>query len=218
MLAVNYQVVDVLMLVGNLAPIALYFLILGLVNSYSRPVLTSQRSDFIALSCVLIPVLLWPLPMLAQLQMWWLLLAGICLAAFAFSRFLPTVQAGFVIYNIPRSQARRVLHNALQRIGQTGEWQDDRWQSDSGEVVIRLRRFSLLRNVTFDIETHTTAARKQIERLSCELDTQLAELPQLPSAMGACLVMIGLAMMMMPMWMVGRHIRDLVDAMTYFLD
>ena len=65
MLANGYQVVDVLMLVGNVAPVAIYFLTLGLVNSHSRPYLTTSRSDFLSLTIVLIPLFLWPLPGLA---------------------------------------------------------------------------------------------------------------------------------------------------------
>ena len=33
--------------------------------------------------------------------------------------------------------------------------------------------------------------------------------------MGACLVMAGAAIMLVPMWMVGTHIDDLVDAMGH---
>ena len=33
--------------------------------------------------------------------------------------------------------------------------------------------------------------------------------------MGACLVMLGVGLMIIPMWMVSRHIDDLVDAMSH---
>ena len=32
---------------------------------------------------------------------------------------------------------------------------------------------------------------------------------------GACLVILGVGLMILPMWTVGRHIDDLVDAMSY---
>ena len=56
----NAQVILVLKLVLNIAPPALYFVILGLVNSQSRPHLISSRNDWLALMVVFFPVLLFP--------------------------------------------------------------------------------------------------------------------------------------------------------------
>ena len=48
-----------------------------------------------------------------------------------------------------------------------------------------------------------------------EVDRRLGCVAQLPSAMGAGLVLVGLGLMILPMWMMGRHIDDLVDAMLH---
>ena len=113
MLAGNYQVVDVLLLVGNVAPIALYFLFLGLVNSHSRPYLITSRSDFISLTIVLVPLLLWPVPMFVQSGLWWMLAVRVVLAGGAFFWLLPSPPAGFVAYNIAEAQCPRMREDSV---------------------------------------------------------------------------------------------------------
>ncbi|MBN2559886.1 MAG: hypothetical protein JXQ75_03025 [Phycisphaerae bacterium] len=214
MLASNLQVVDVLMLVGNVAPIAMYFLVLGLVNSHSRPYLITSRADFVALTCPLVPVLLWPVPTFVRSGMAWLLLLGLLLAAVLFVWMLLTTGTGFVIYNISEARCIRLLEAALRHLGVSGSWTGRTWQDDAGRITIHLRKFALLRNVTLHIETDGSHAARLVPELGAELDRRLASVAQLPSTMGACLVLIGVGLMILPLWMVGRHIHDIVDAMS----
>lgn len=215
MLATGYQVVDVLMLVGNVAPVALYFLTLGLVNSHSRPYLTSSRSDFLALTVVLIPLLLWPLPSLAGLHAWWPLAGGIALAAALFIRMLPRRSAGFVVYNISEIACQRSLEQSLSDLGIRGEWEGRSWRSDCGRLVVQLRKFALLRNVSINLEFRDGEDQRLTADLQQNLAARLARIAQLPSTMGASLVLLGVFLLILPMWMVGRHIQDLVDAMSH---
>ena len=215
MLATGYQVVDVLMLVGNVAPVALYFLTLGLVNSHSRPYLTSSRSDFLALTVVLIPLFLWPLPGLAGLHAWWPLAGGLALALALFLRMLPRRDAGFVVYNISENTCRRCLDHALASLGLTGQWDGRSWHSSCGRVSVQLRKFALLRNVSINLEIPDPADQVLIPQLAARLASRLERIAQLPSTMGASLVLLGVVLLVLPMWMVGRHIHDLVDAMSH---
>jgi hypothetical protein len=215
MLDGNYQVSDVLMLVGNVAPVALYFLVLGLVNSHARPFLITSRSDFIALTTVLVPVLLWPVPVFARSGMWWPLGVGSALAACVFVWLLRTTGDGFVIYNISEARCARLLDHTLRHLGLVGRWDGATWRSDVQDLSIHLRKFPLLRNVSLHIESSPERGREIVDALGVELDQRLAAVAQLPSTMGAALVMIGVGLMLLPMWMVGRHIHDLVDAMSH---
>jgi hypothetical protein len=210
----DYQVVDVLMLVGNVAPIALYFLVLGLVNSHARPCLITSRADFVALTCALMPVLLWPVPTFVRSGMVWLLVLGLLVAAGLFTWLLITCGPGFVVYNVSQARCTSLLEEALRRLGLSGGWSGDSWQANDGSLTIHVRRFALLRNVALHVEEHGGRRGGIVDELGAELNRRLRSVAQLPSSMGACLVLIGVCLMSLPMWMVGRHIHDLVDAMS----
>ncbi|HWL94252.1 MAG TPA: hypothetical protein VNT79_12035 [Phycisphaerae bacterium] len=217
MLAGGYQVVDVLMLVLCIGPVASYFLTLGLVNSHARPWLISSRSDFVSLTSVLIPLLIWPLPMLATGGQWWLLIAAAVVVTAVFIRMLPAATAGFVIYNISARRCRFLVSDAINAMAWAGKWDDNAWRAADGRMTITLRALPPLRNVTVHIESaanHAAAARR-IQALRVEIEDRFHSVSQMPSTMGACLVMLGVGLMIIPMWMVSRHIDDLVDAMSH---
>lgn len=214
-LAGHFEVVDVLMLVANVAPVALYFLVLGLVNSHARPYLITSRSDFIVLTSVLIPVLMWPVPSLAGYGTWWPLILGACLALAVFIGMLPSATAGFVIYNVSESRCLRFVSDSLRALRLKGRWQGNTWQCDSGTVSIHVSHFALLRNVTIHLVIHDPDRQAISDSIATELSNRLKTVSQLPSTMGVCLVIIGVSMMIFPMWMVGHHIHDLVDAMSH---
>jgi len=208
-----YPIVDVMMMVVNVAPIALYFLILGLVNSHARPCLITSRSDFIALTIALAPVLMWPLPSFLQAGTLWPLIGGLVVAVTGFFLLLPRSNAGFVIYNISEARCMRVLGEAVTAMGVRGRWDGNAWRGERGSPCFHLSKIALLRNVTIHIESEDSEAF--VGRLHAELSERLKSVSQLPSAMGACLVLIGAAIMLVPMWMVGTHIDDFVDAMGH---
>lgn len=211
----DHQVLDVLLLVGNVAPIAVYFLTLGLVNSHSRPYPITRRADFAALTAVLLPVLLWPVPRLAHTGSWWMLATGVCLLGGVFYWMLPKQGDGYVIYHISEARCLRVLEIALAALGLEGNWEGKTWRSECGALTIHVRGFALLRNVTLHLEAADHRAASWGQAIGEELQDRLAGIAQLPSPMGAGLVLVGLILMILPMWTVGRHIDDLVDAMLH---
>ncbi|MFQ5422658.1 MAG: hypothetical protein ACE5F9_01625 [Phycisphaerae bacterium] len=211
----DYQVVDVLMLVANVAPVALYFLILGLVNTHARPYLITKRSDFILLTSVLIPILVWPVPFLAAQGYWWSLVMGGGLAAVGFFRLLPSPQAGFVVYNISESRCMRLMTEALRSLGREGRWEGNTWRAFDGNLLVHASPLAILRNVSLHVVTNGPDASFLVDRIGCEFHGRLKSVAQLPSTMGACLVVIGVGLLIVPMWLVGRHINDLVDAMLH---
>ena len=216
MLIGSYQVADVLMLVGCVAPIAVYFLTLGLVNSHGRPFLVSARSDFLSLSIALAPLFIWTLPVLAQTRAWWLLAAGGAVAALGFAWMLPRAQDGFVVYNIAEPRCRRLLADALEAMGWHGRWLGSEWFSQDGATTIRLIGIGVLRNVSIHVRSDAPRADK-LPRLERELSSRLREVTQLPSSTGVCLVLIGAALLIAPVSMLSRHIDDLVEVMSHIL-
>ena len=95
--------VRALLLFLNVAPIALYFLFLGLVNSHARPHRVSSRADFVALTSVMVPVLFWPVPALVVSGLWWLMILEVAAATWAFLHLLPR-RHGMVLHRPPQQQ------------------------------------------------------------------------------------------------------------------
>lgn len=210
----SYQPVDVLMLVGNIAPIAVYLLALGLANSHARPHLITARADFVALTSVLVPVLLWPVPNLARGHTAWLLVVGFVVAAIVFWHLLPSRNAGFVVYNISEARCMQLLDQTLYSMELSGRWRGRTWRSRDGRLTLQLHSFGLLRNVSIAVDTQPPD-EALVDALAQGLAARIRQVAQLPSTMGACLVLLGIGLLVVPMWMVGRHIHDLVDAMSH---
>ncbi len=165
MLAENYQVVDVLMLVGNVAPIAVYFLLLGLVNSHFRPYLTTSRSDFMALTIALFPVLLWPLPAIVTSGLSWVLIIALIVAAGFFLWMVPRRGAGFVVYNLDSALAGRLIEECVASLGWSGDWKNSTWRARDGSLVLHVRKFPLLRNLTLHVEGPDEASERKVGAL-----------------------------------------------------
>src|SRR5262249_49465870 len=121
---------------------------------------------------------------------------------------------GFVVYNISERACLRLLDDALRITGVSGRWDGRTWRSNCGELTLHVRKFALLRNMTLKVDACTPAAHTRAQSLVDEFHQRLERVSQLPSTMGACLVLIGAGLLILPMWMVSRHIQDLVDAMA----
>lgn len=216
MIAEGQIAYHVLMLIGSAGPVAIYFLSLGLVNCQARPCLVSARSDFIALSIVLAPLMLWSIPVAVQFGSGWMLgLAALILAA-VFRKLVPSRHEGFVIYNISRRSGVTLIDAALhddarpfRRIG------DTEWESLDGRIQLRATSFVFLRSVTVQLEGDVARIPAIAQRFRTHLEARLSQVEQLPSAVGTGLVLAGVGIAVVPMWLVTRHIQDLVDAVTF---
>jgi hypothetical protein len=220
------QPVFLLQVLVNLVPPAAYFLILGLVNSSSHPILISGRRDFLALVIVFLPLIVWPLPalvgLLSHLGWWsWLVLGGgVVLISLAFRRLLPGRWQSWVIYNISEAQCRGLLRGVLREMHLDCE--DDESNGGlrvpAGDLRMSFGSFPLLRNVSLQVEPiegglNEPLLAEVIGRLRC----RLGELALLPSTGGACLLLIGVVLLALPLCMMSRHVGVIVDMVTRLL-
>ncbi|MFQ5411660.1 MAG: hypothetical protein ACE5EC_05160, partial [Phycisphaerae bacterium] len=109
----------------------------------------------------------------------------------------------------------RLLQESIRSLGWAGYWSDRSWQAEGWEMAIHVRGFALLRNVTFHIEPTSEDNTVRTAALQAEIERRFSAVSQLPSPIGACLVLLGAGLLIIPMWMVSRHIDDLVDAMSH---
>lgn len=216
MFAESHIAYHVLMLIGSAGPVAIYFLSLGLVNCHSRPCLVSARADFIALSIVLAPLLLWSVPVAVQFGSGWMLSLAALLLAFLFRKLVPGRYEGFVVYNVSRARGLRLLDEVLRDEVDLEQVGESEWSSADGRVRVAATAFTLLRSLSIQITGDAAQQSAASRQLRGELETRLSAIEQLPSAIGAGLVFAGVGIAVVPMWLVTRHIQDLVDVVVSF--
>jgi len=212
------NVVLVLQLLVNLGPLAIYFIILGLLNSQPRPRLLSCRADFVALTVVFLPVLLWPVPFLATHGWWWLLGLGVACVAVSFRCLLPRSDAGWVIYHTTEGDARAMVQHAVRRLGLDSRWTGRRLDIPDAAATMRLSPFPWLGSVS--IHLHGLDGRPDphlVVQIQEQLQRQLDRRSLLPSVVGTCLVVVGVVLWLVPLWMMFRHMDAIVDVVESFL-
>lgn len=88
----------------------------------------------------------------------------------------------------------------------------------SQHLRIDLASFGLLNNVTIYFKpTHGDLDEALLTRLRREFDARLETMSLLPSPTGACLVMLGVSLLIVPLWMMSRHMNAIVEIFSRLL-
>lgn len=212
------DVISVLQLLVNLGPPALYFLILGLVNSQRQPRLVSMRADFVTLAVVFLPVLLWPAVFLMTHHWWWLVAAEVGVVAAAFAMLLPGRRSGWVLYHQTTDEAKGLLRQAVADMHLDATWEERAAILPDAGLHIRLSSFPWLGSVSIRVDAQGPQdASAIIERLGERIDRRCQTRALLPSPVGTCLVAVGIALWILPLWMTLRHMDAIVDLVQSIL-
>ena len=212
------EVVFVLQLSLTLGPLAIYFLGLGLVNSRAHPCVVNARGDFLVLSIAVFPVIIWPVIVLVELGQLWFAAGVVFVLSGLFYWMLPGRDAGWVIYNIDPGLCKRVLEEACGKLGWTVEESNNELHIKPVGLLISFSTLPWLRNVTLGVCKSSGgrlgSAHKQFgQALHNELETE----SMLPSPTGASLVVIGGALLGLPMWYLFHHMDAVVDVVRRML-
>lgn len=194
------------------APIAAYFLVLGLLNTRRRPQLVRGRVDFFLLMAALAPLAI--VPLAAWVGSSPIALAGGGVAATAAAWLLSPPRGSWVIYNIAPSQAVSTVERALRRAGLEFERCGDEQTFRLGEGKLRLSSFPLLRNVSIRVvgcdgrtcDLFERALSEHVVRLSAETT---------PAAMA--MLLVATAMLVAPLAMAAPKAVELVRILTGLL-
>jgi len=211
------QVILVLKVLLHVGPVAAYFVTLGLVNSQSSPKIVDARTDFLALTFVFCPLLYWPVPGLVQGGLWWVVLIGLALLLPAFHAFLNRVGDGWVVYNISDRRAIRLLDRAARELGRAYSWDDRTLRLDDGSLSLRLSALPVLRNVTVHVHADADEGRQAAAALRERFAALLSAHQLLPSVTGSCLLLLGVGLMMLPLWMMSRHSAAIAEVVNRWL-
>lgn len=194
-----------------MVPVAVYFLLLGLLNSRRHPQVLTGRRDFLLLSAALGPVAILPALHFVGVSV---LTVGAA-AALATAAVLLLAPRGntWVIYNVSSASARSAVARALDAMG-GGEEDAEGFCLAQGSARIYLSSFPLLRNVTLRLEGGEKQLAARFE--SCMVQS-LARMQVETSPMAAGLLLVAMAMIVAPLAVVAPRAAEIVRILTDLL-
>ena len=200
-----------LSIISVVVPIAVYFLILGLLNSRSRPQLLRSTEDGVLLggsmSLVFIPVAVSQLGTSVTALM--VVAAGLAAATW----MLVSPARAWIIYNLTPSAAREAVAKALSAMGLADSCQDGRFSLSEG-VTLEVRHFPLLRNTSVRLTGGDRPLARQFEAaLASRLNATQTEAN--PAA-AAC-VLVATAMLIVPLTLAAHESGQIVRLISDLL-
>ena len=193
-------------------PVAVYFLILGLLNSGRRPQMLSERLDFSVLVAAVGPM--WIAPLLRWLALGPVATLAATVGLIAVLAWVATRQRhGWVIYNIDTHAAEQLIVRALSSAGLDHRRRDDRFALDAGPTM-KISPFPLLRNVSISVENAAPDHRAALKRFEMELARRLGRTEVRASATAVSFVLISTAMIVAPLVLLADRMPEMVRLLT----
>jgi len=192
-------------------PSAVYFLIIGLLNSRRRPQLLTGRRDFALLMAAICPAFLLSLGSLAgSAPAMIALVAGGAVAVLFLAPKTPT----WVIYNISHQAGCSAACRALRDIGIDARPGARGIEVVDSGVFVEVGGFSLLRNVSIRLRG---ADRAFSRRFGAALAQVLSEMPVPTTPMASSFLMIATAMLVAPVALIVQQVPEIVRILTDLL-
>jgi hypothetical protein len=193
-------------------PVAVYFLILGLLHTRRRPQMLTGRTDFTLLIAALSPLVFAPAmsylggsPLVA-------LIVGASLAG-AILLLAPPGRS-WVIYNICPHTARDAVAAALRAMEVNFARSADGFLADAGRITVTIETFPLLRNATIRL----TGGQGPLARAFQDaLARRLAVLECQTSPMAVSMLLAAVVMLAAPLAMMAQDAPQIVRLLTDLL-
>lgn len=189
-------------------PVAVYFGVLGVLNSRPNPQLLTSRQDLALLLGALAPLLLSPAAQLLG-QVGWLWVLGLAAVAIAAAMLFST-PCKWVIYNISAPRARQMVIDVLEQAGFSVDVQGDLLDLGQGRSVL-LSEFALLRNVSVQAKG---LDRPGTSRLRDALAARLEAVATPTHPMASAMLLVAAFMLCAPLALVARQAPQLVRLIT----
>ncbi len=202
-----------LRLAAVLVPVAVYFLVLGLLNSRRHPQLLRARHDFLLLIVAMSPMVLLPAAGRSALAGLIVVLAGGLIAALVW--VITPRGPHWVIYNVHRGQAHDAVRQALKAMGQTVRATPERFERIDHAVSVDIGVFPLLRNVS--VRIRGPKADELAEDFEHQLAASLQAVSVEPSPMAISLLLVATAMLVAPLTLLAPRAGQIVRLMTDLL-
>jgi hypothetical protein len=194
-----------------LAPVAVYFFLLGLLNSQRCPQLLSARADFFLLTAAMLPIFCLPVLLSVGASVWTLLVAIAAMLAAA-AVLAPPRSGQWVVYNISAAEALRAAESALRAMGEPFHREGRDLICPSAGVSLRLRPMGLLRNVTF--AAGGEGAARFAGRFEPLLSRELERVETTGRAMASTFLLLATAMLVAPLGLFADRMPEIVRIIT----
>ena len=200
-----------LSIISVVVPVAVYFLILGLLNSRSRPQLLRSTEDGVLLggsvSLVFVPV--------AVSQLGTSVTALIVVAAgmATVTWMLVRSSRAWIIYNLSSLAAREIIANVLSAMGMGDSCQDGRFSLDE-DVTLEVRHFPLLRNTSVRL---IGGDRELARRFETILAKRLSATETKANPAAAACVLVATAMLIVPLTLAAHESGQIVRLISDLL-
>lgn len=190
------------------APVVVYFLILGLLNSRGRPQLLTARLDTLLLMVPLSTLLL--LPVLEYLGT--VAFAAAIVLLVGAGVFLTQRRCEWVIYNMSDKSGRRAAREALEEIcGRETQTNADSIEAVEGGLEVEVCSFPLLRNLTVRLKG---ADDSQARWFEAALAGKLTDIRAETSPTAVALLLVATGMLVMPLTLIAPRAGEIVRLLT----
>ncbi len=193
-------------------PLALYFLILGLLNTRRTPQILAGRLDFALLITAMAPLVV--LPVLHMLGISPASIVAACGVVACGILVLAPRGRTWVVYNASPEEADRAVADALRAIGYTWKKTAGTFNISDGRETVDLTPFPLLRNVSVQFHGRDEAGA----RFGRELTRALVNVPAEPQATAVALLVVAMTMLVAPLAMMANQAGEIVRLVTDFLN
>jgi hypothetical protein len=199
-------------IVTVVVPVAVYFLILGLLNSRRRPQLLTGRQDFALLIAALSPLVVLPVLNLVEARL--LTVAAMGAAAVGAVALLAPSGRTWIIYNLSVPMAHSAVCDALRTLGLAPVPEGDGYRISQQNAKIEIGGFPLLRNVS--VRLHGGSA-ELVRSFHQALWRRVALIPAPTHLMAVSLLLVATAMLAAPLVLVAGDVPEIVRIISDLL-
>ena len=190
-------------------PLAVYFLILGLLNSRQHPQLLTGRQDFALLMAALSPLFVLPALQYVGISLWTTAAAAACVTGIIL--LLEPRGHTWVIYNLSEANARRAIGGALRDAGLAFHESKPGFYLGEENAFVKIGGFSLLRNVSIRLRG---GSKNTPGRFESALSENLGAVKAETNPTGVSLLLVATAMLVAPFALIANEVPEIVRLLT----
>ena len=194
-----------------IVPAAVYFLLLGLLNSQRTPQLIRGRTDFVLLIAAFLPTFC--VPMLNYLGASFWTVVAVMVAVLGTAVLVAPPRAGsWVIYNIHLPEALRAAERTLQAMGRPFCRRGRRLVLDGPNLTLRFSSVPLLKNVSIAADGKDRSGFQR--EFEGHFGKQLGGVRCEPTPMAATFLLLAAGMLVTPLALVADRMPEMVRVIT----